>query len=138
MLDFIRLVENVLEEQSQTKQDLFKNKVVSENTFFKYRQRYPSLKTVMKIANYLKVSLDYLFEFATENHFEEYKEENLKFYENLISYIDSKRISARQFCKELGYSKDNILRWENGRQPTIQRLLEIAKYFGCSLDDLIK
>ena len=137
MIDFIKLVENILEEQGKTKQVLFENKVVSENTFFKYRQRYPSLKTAIKIANYLKVSLDYLFEFSNENHFKEYDEVNLKFYDNLTSYIDSKKISARKFCKDLGYAKDNILRWKNGIQPTIQRLLEMTEYFGCSIDDLI-
>ena len=138
MVDLIKLVENILEEQGKTKKDLFENKVISENTFFKYRQRYPSLKTLINIANYLKVSLDYLFEFNNENYFEEYKEENIKFYENLIFFINAKKISARQFCKDLGYAKDNILRWKNGIQPTFQRLLEIAKYFGCSIDDLIK
>ena len=137
MIDFIKLVENILEEQGKTKQDLFDNNVVSENTFFKYRQRYPSLKTVIKISNYLNVSLDYLFEFSNENHFKEYDIDNLKFYENLISFINNKKISARKFCKDLGYAKDNILRWKNGIQPTIQRLLEMTEYFGCSLDDLI-
>ena len=138
MIDFIKLVENVLEEQEKSTQDLFKNNVVSENTFFKYKHRYPSLKTLIKIANYLKVSLDYLFEFTNENQFEEYKEEKIHFYKNLINYIDSKKISARQFCKNLGYSKDNVLRWKKGVLPTLQRLLEITDYFGCSIDDLIK
>ena len=138
MIDFIKLVDNVLEEQGKTKQILFENCVISENTFFKYRQRFPSLKTVLKIANYLNVSLDYLFEFSNENKFKEYRYENLKFYENLIIFIDSRKISARKFCKDLGYAKDNIHRWRNGTQPTIQRLLEMTKYFNCSIDDLIK
>lgn len=137
MIDFIKLVENILEEQGKTKQDLFDNNVVSENTFFKYRQRYPSLKTVIKISNYLNVSLDYLFEFSNENHFKEYDIDNLKFYENLISFINNKKISARKFCKDLGYAKDNIIRWKNGTHPTILRMLEITEYFGCSIDDLI-
>ncbi len=138
MIDFIKLVENVLEEQEKSTQDLFKNNVVSENTFFKYKHRYPSLKTLIKIANYLKVSLDYLFEFTNENQFEQYKEEKIHFYKNLINYINSKKISARQFCKNLSYSKDNVLRWKKGVLPTLQRLLEITDYFGCSIDDLIK
>ncbi|MBQ8749083.1 MAG: transcriptional regulator [Clostridia bacterium] len=137
MIDFIKLVENILEEQGKTKQSLFEDCVVSANTFFKYRQRYPSLKTVIKIANYLNVSLDYLFEFSNENHFKAYKYENLKFYDNLISSIESRKISSRQFCKDLGYAKDNIIRWKNGTQPSIQRLLEMTEYFGCSIDDLI-
>ena len=127
MVDFIKLVENILEEQGKTKQDLFENNVVSENTFYKYRQRYPSIKTVVKIANYLNVSLDYLFEFSSEN-----------LYNNLTSMIDSNKISYRKFCKDLGYAKDNILRWKSGIQPTILRVLEIANYFGCSIDDLLR
>ena len=63
MLDFIKVVENILEEQGKSKQVLFENNIVSENTFFKYRHRYPSLNTVMKIANFLNVSLDYDFLF---------------------------------------------------------------------------
>lgn len=137
MIDFIKLVENILEEQGKTKQDLFENNVVSENTFFKYRQRYPSLKTVIKISNYLNVSLDYLFEFSNENNFKEYDINNLKFYDNLISFINNKKISARKFCKDLGYAKDNIIRWKNGTHPTILRMLEITEYFSCSIDDLI-
>ena len=72
MIDFIKIVENILEEQGKTKQVLFEDKVVSENTFFKYRHRYPSVSTVMKIANSLNVSLDYMFEFANENHYKTY------------------------------------------------------------------
>ena len=52
-------------------------------------------------------------------------------------YIKNKNISARQFCKDLGFSIANVVRWKNGTQPSLQRLLEIASYFGCSLDDLI-
>jgi len=137
MIDFIKLVENILEEQGKTKKDLFEDKIISENTFFKYRQRYPSLSTAIKIANYLNVSLDYLFEIDNENNFKVYSLDNDKFYENLMLFIKSKNISARKFCKDLGFSKDNILRWKNGTQPTIQRLLEIAEYFDCSIDDLI-
>ena len=137
MIDFIKLVENVLDEQGKTKQSLFNDKIVSENTFFKYRQRYPSISTAINIANYLNVSLNYLFELDDENHFKKYNLEKLNFYENLMSYIKSKKISARQFCKDLGFSKDNIIRWKNGVKPTVQRLFEISKYFDCTIDDLI-
>ena len=137
MLDFIKVVENILEEQGKSKQVLFEDKIVSENTFFKYRHRYPSLTTVLKIANLLNVSLDYMFDFANENHYKPYSLNSIRFYDNLMEWIKSKKISARQFCKDLGYSKDNIARWKNGTQPTIQRLLEMTQYFGCSIDDLI-
>ncbi len=137
MINFIDLVESVLQEQQKTKQDLFKSNVISQNTFFKYTQRIPSLKTVIKIANYLKVSLNYLFELCSENNFKPYNINQLKFYENLTLYIKTKNISYRKFCKDLGYSKDNINRWKNQVSPSVNKLLEIAKYFNCYIDDLI-
>jgi len=62
MLYFISKVKSTLEEQGKSIQSLFNDKIVSKNTFYKYKQRYPSLNTLIKIANYLEVSIDYLFE----------------------------------------------------------------------------
>ena len=69
MIDFIASVKNVVEEEGKTIQDLFNDKIISENTFYKYKHRYPSLNTLVKIANYLKVSIDYLFSLTTENNY---------------------------------------------------------------------
>ena len=72
MVDFITLVKNILEDKGKNTEDLFKDKVVSENTFYKYKQRYPSLKTLIKISSYLCVTIDYLFELSDENNFKPY------------------------------------------------------------------
>lgn len=138
MIDFISAVKNILEEQNKTTENLFKDNVVSENTFYKYKQRYPSLKTLVKIANYLAVSIDYLFELSDENNFVPYSIDNNKFYNNLISLIENANISCRKFCQDLHFSRDNVIRWKNGTQPSLQVLFEIAEYFGCTIDDLIK
>lgn len=137
MLDFIKLVKNVLEEQDKTTENLFNDKVVSENTFYKYKHRFPSLKTLIKIANYLCVNIDYLFELSDENNFRPYLVNQQNFYNNLIFLIKNAGISYRQFCKELNYSRENITRWKNGTEPSVQTILEIAKYFSCSTDDLL-
>ncbi len=136
MKNFIEIIKNVLNEQGKTLQDLFDKKIVSPNTFYKYKQRNPSLRTLKNIANYLKVSIDYLFEMSLENNFREYPEED-NFYINFNKYQNAQKISGRQLCKELNYSKDNIKRWEKGISPNIQTLLEIAKYFDCTIDDLL-
>lgn len=137
MLDFIKLVKSILSEQGKPIQLLFDEKIISENTFYKYKQRYPSLKTLIKIANYLNVSIDYLLEFNVENDFVQYKFSSEVFYNNLISLIESKKVSGRQFCKDLNYSRDNLIRWKNGTLPSVQSLIEISKYFNCSIDDLL-
>ncbi|MBQ8444109.1 MAG: helix-turn-helix domain-containing protein [Clostridia bacterium] len=138
MVDFIQIVKDILEEQGKSLQNLFEDKVISENTFYKYKQRYPSLKTLIKIINYLGVSMDYLFELADENKFSPYVYSSETFYNNLHTFLEHKNISGRKFCNDLHYSRDNLTRWKKGTMPSVQILLEIAKYFNCTLDDLIK
>ena len=137
MIDFMASVKNVLEEQGKTFQDLFKDRVVSENTFYKYRQRFPSLSTITKIANYLEVSLDYLFEFTFENKFVPYTTPGLNFYNNVMSFLKKRNVSGRKFCRELNCSRNNLNFWKNGTEPTVQTVLEVAKYFNCLVDDLL-
>ena len=138
MPDFITLVNDVLEEQGKTTKDLFKNGVISENTFYKYRHRYPNLKTLLRIANYLQVSIDYLFELCEENKFKPYLIEQKNLYNNIISLIENSKISQRKFSKDLNYSTVNLLRWKKGMLPNIQTLIEISKYFNVPVDDLLE
>ena len=137
MTDFITVVKNVLEEQGKTIDDLFSNEVISKDTFYKYKQRNPSLQTLIKIANYLQVSIDYMYELDDENHFILYSTNQSDFYNKLINLINTSGISNRQFCKDLNYAKDNVLRYKNGVEPSIRTLFEIANYFNCSVDDLL-
>ncbi len=138
MLDFISIVKNNLNEQNKTIDNLFKDNVISKNTFYKYKQRFPNLKTLIKIANYLKVSIDYLLELKDENCFKNFYVYNKDvFYKNLIFFIQNKKISCRKLCKDLNYSKDNIYRWKKGVIPSIRNLIELAKYFDCYIDDLL-
>ena len=138
MLNFISIVKNVLIEQNKTIDNLFKDNVVSKNTFYKYKQRFPSLKTLINIANYLKVSIDYLLELKDENCFKNFYVYNKDvFYKNLILFIQNKKISCRKLCKDLNYSKDNIYRWKKGVIPSVRNMIELAKYFDCYIDDLL-
>lgn len=137
MINFIDAVKECLEEQGKTINDLFKDNVISENTFYKYNQRNPSLKTLINVSNYLRVSIDYLLQLKDENSFKPYNINNIVFYENLIYFIKDSNISCRKFCKDLHYSRDNVIRWKNGTTPSIPVLIEIANYFKCSIDDLL-
>lgn len=137
MIDFITAIKNVLDEQGKTTEDLFKANIISKDTFYKYKHRNPSLQTVIKLANYLKFSIDYLYERVDENNYKEYLTDQSDFYNKLMSMISSSGKSCRQFCKELNYAKDNINRYKNGVTPTIRTLYEIADYFHCNIDDLL-
>ncbi len=135
--DFILAVNNVLDEQNIKLKDLFENKIISQNTFYKYKQRTPSLETIIKICNYLNVSIDYLFELKIENNFVPYNYSAEIFYNNILSMLKIKKTSGRKFCSDLNYSKDNLLRWKSGTTPSIQTLIEISNYLDCSIDELL-
>ena len=137
MKDFITVVKSILDEQGKTTDDLFNNGIISKDTFYKYKQRNPSLQTLIKIANYLQVSIDYMYELDNKNHFREYSTNQKKFYDILTVLINKAKISNRQFCNDLHYAKDNILRYKNGVEPSIRTLFEISEYFGCTVDDLL-
>lgn len=138
MTDFINLVNNALAEKNKTTADLFNDSIVFKDTFYKYRHRYPSVCTLLKISNYLKVTPDYLLELSDENDYREaYTFDSEKFYLNLTKILKSKNMSGRIFCKELNYSKDNLLRWKKGTVPSTLNLIQISSYFEISISDLL-
>lgn len=137
MINFINLVKEVLEDKGMTTQNLFDDGVISENNFYKYKHRYPNLTTQLKIANYLCVSVDYLFGLSDENKFKPYSLEQKNLYNNIVSLIENSKISQRRFSKYLNYSRVNLLRWKKGTSPNVQSLIEIGKYFNIPIDDLL-
>ena len=137
MTNFIDIVQNIMEEQNKQLKELFENNVVSKNTFYKYKQRIPSLHTLIKIANYLHVSIDYMYERVDDNRFYPYSYNQSDFYNKLVHLIKTAGISNRKFCKDLLYSKDCISRYKNGVEPSVRTLFEIANYFDCYIDDLL-
>lgn len=137
MINFIEAVRNVMEEQGKEIERLFSSGIISKNTFWKYKQRNPSLQTLIKVANYLEVSIDYLFELTDKNDFKKYSIDQSKFYEKLTEMIKRENLSNREFCKRLNYQKDSINRYKHGVQPSLRTLVEISNFFRCTIDDLL-
>lgn len=135
--NFNEAINNVLQEKNMATNDLFINNIIPKNTFYKYKKRNPNLQTLIKIANFLEISLDYIFELDTENKFFKYSLNQSKFYEKLCLLIKKANLSNRQFCKNLNYSKDALIRYKNGVEPSLRTLFEIVNYFNCSFDDIL-
>ena len=91
----------------------------------------------MKLANYLKVSIDYLLGFSDENLFKEYDIENINFNKNLREIIHNEKISMKQMAGDLKMGETNFVRWNRGVYPRLDKLVDIANYLKCSIDDLL-
>lgn len=47
--------------------------------------------------------------------------------------------TVQETAESLGVSRASVWTWESGRQmPRAERLLDIAKFFNCTVDDLLR
>lgn len=59
--------------------------------------------------------------------------------ENLIRYIERSGKTRKQVADDLGISYSTFTDWINGSAyPRIDRIEEMAKYFGCRVADLVE
>lgn len=137
MLNFKSILSEILEERDKTFADLEENNIISERTFYQYKNYTPYLTTVIKIANYLNVSLDYMSGKTSENHFKPYKETQIGFYDKLIKLLSAYNISQSKLAREINISRPNFHYWKNGKLPKFDTLIALATYLNCSIDDLL-
>jgi len=51
---------------------------------------------------------------------------------------NGKRLSQEEFAKKIGYSREQVAKWETGKQPLMPEQLQvIASFFGVSIDKLV-
>ncbi len=138
MTNYFELFADVLKEKGITIDDLTKHNVVKKNVFYEFSRYCPSLANGIKFANFVEVSLDYIFEITNENNFKKYKISQTNFYNNLEMVLAQMNIKRVQLCKNLGLSRSTFLRWKNGAVPKLSIVVDIAKFIGCHIDDLLE
>lgn len=138
LLNYRELILDALVEQGKTIKDLEREGVLGKNTFYIFKNTAPSLKKLIKIANYLKVSLDYMLDKTIENNYKEYNINQIGFYSKLQNLMKYANISQSKFCADLNFSRTNFSRWKNGTLPSLSKLIAISNYLNCSIDDLLE
>lgn len=135
MSNFYELLSDVLNEKGKSFIDLENAGVIAPRTFYQFKKTTPFLPTIVKIANYLEVSLDYLAGRDDNNKFAPIKQIN--FYQNLINLMRLSKITQSKLAKELNFGRPNFQYWKNGSLPKFSLLIEMANYFGTSIDELV-
>lgn len=138
MSNFKELLLEVLNEKNKSVKDLEDSGIIPKRTFYEYKNVTPYLETVLRIANFLNVSLDYLSNRTTDNRFREYSLSQTKFFETISNILKVNKISQVKFCKDTGISRPNFTYWKNGALPKFFTLISIADYLDCSIDDLLE
>lgn len=138
MLNFCELIKDIASEKGLQLQELFDNKVISEDTFYDFSKYIPSLSNIIKVANYTKVSIDYMIENTTKNNFRRYKTQQSNFYDKVMNIIKPMDISQSQLAREIHMARNCFSRWKNGVQPRFSTIIDISKVLGCKIDDLLE
>lgn len=126
----------ILQEQNISISEFCKMARVGKNAIYELDKFTPSLTNILKMADFLNVSLDYLAGLP-ENESTILKDYKIKFYENLNEILEQKQISKNKFMRDLNLSTDAFTRWKRGAVPYFSTLIEIANYLNVSLDYLI-
>ena len=135
---YYELVKNALDEKGVTIKELNEKNVLKKFVVYSFHDCCPSLENGIKIANYIEMSLDYIFEFTDKNNFKKYKYPQKNFYNLLISYMNDSKITKYKMIQDIKLSYTSFNRWEKGVQPKLSKVIEIAKYLGCNIDDLLE
>jgi len=141
--DFGKRLAKVRKERGYTQEKLAEALGVHWNTIAKIESgmRKPSIELLVKIAELLNISIDYLFgnekmDITTNEKINVI--DTTEFKERLEFLINNSNKSARQISMESGVSPSSLSLYLSGqREPTKEAIIKLATYFNVSTDYLL-
>lgn len=96
----------------------------------------PTIKNLIKIANYFNCSLDYLL--GRSENMKRYPEARAgeSFYNRLMYLLSKNHIKYYELQKGRDLPKSKYF-WKKGSMPLVENLITIAEYFNVSIDYLL-
>ena len=94
-----------------------------------------SLGNAIKIADYFRCSLAYLFG-RSEILLDFTLQPASPFYEQLTKIMTEKGLSRYRVRIDLGKSNTHFIKWKKGAQPLMETVIELADYLDVTLDSL--
>lgn len=137
--NFSETLSELMSRHSLNAEELSKQITIERSTITRYQEGkiIPSLPYAIELANFFGCSLDYLF--SLTNDYEEKKYLPCPpFFEAFNEILKSRKCSMYRIGKVLKYPNNTLIDWSHGRRlPRIDNLINVAKYFGCTLDELV-
>lgn len=94
------------------------------------------LSQIVKIADYLECSLDFLVG-RTDTVLDFQPQKCPPFYQHFRELLKAKSISRNQINKETRIKSSHFVDWKNSADPHILSLMELADFLDITLDTLI-
>lgn len=136
---FSEILKELIEDKGLSLRKLAAASNVSAVQYGKYlKGAYPNIDVAVRIANYFKCSLDYLFGISDVNKYEGEMCYNLSYFvEKYEKLLKENKITHWKFSKETGLSESCLRHWKYGQEPRMESLIIIAKNLSASLDYLV-
>ena len=97
----------------------------------------PSLKTLLKIADYYEISLSYLLAETEENDFI-MSNNKISFFDSFEMLLKENKLKYSEFVKSMPFTENFIYEWRReGTLPSLEYLTAIADYFKVTRDYLL-
>lgn len=112
---------------------------VRKSTIYRYlkAERLPGVDIIIKLADALDCSIDFLLGFAADD----YKSKHYEcppFSERLPILLKEFNTTKYQLVKDTKLPESIVYSWQSGQStPTIDSLITLSKYFNCSIDYLL-
>ena len=106
------------------------------NTIYRYLQceRTPTVEMLITLADFFNCSVGYLIGLEADSLIDKFNR-CPPFNERFVKLLETQNITQYYLEKKTGISHSTMGYWKNGKKkPTIDKIIEIAKALGCSID----
>ena len=128
-------IKEYLETHSITKKEFAKRANVSARNVCLWinRTNYPNLDSLIKVADFLNCSLDYLLERSDQEKYYP-STKSTTFFIRLNDLIEKEGVHANRIAKICNFKNS---KWKKGTQPKPEILSALADHFNVSVDYLV-
>ena len=137
--NFQKYLKEVIEEQGLKKVQFAESVGVSSSVIIRATlfQIVPSVKTLIKIADYLQVPIMFML---GEEEYADFlpAKEPTNFFERLEQLAQEKDVKYSEFSHTMSFAPNAVYEWiRTNSLPSLDYLVELAEYFDVSVDYLL-
>lgn len=136
--DFGERLSELIFDKNLTTEQLSKAVGISAGSISQWRtgKQNISLSNALKLADYFSCSIEFLIG-RTGDKLNYVPREYPPFYERLLQVMKERGKSRYRIVKETKLSDGNFYSWKRGGDPFLQSVIDLADYFGYTIDYFI-
>ena len=139
MEKFSEILNDLIIDKGLSLRKLAEDSGISANQYSKYlKGSIPTIPVAIRIANYFKHSIDFLFGLVDEvQYIPQFDYDLSKFVHRYEQILKTNKTTHWKFAKKYGLSESSLRHWRYGDVPKIESLIIIALNLSTSIEYLI-